>query len=353
MNLQKEKDFLIRFSYIFIILCLFYISIKYALPLLSPFVVGGVVAVLVRPIVDRIGRYIPGKQALISIIILLVFYGIIGLLIGFLGVKLTVSIQNLISKLPGFYLETLQPKLVLLIESLSERFPEIETYLINVITNISDSIFSFVTSTSGRALGFAGKTLGHVPSLFIRLLFAIIFSFFLTIDYHKVKGFVKRQIPKDKLHLLSRLKKEGIMVVGKLIKSYSIIMSITFVELSIGLSILKISNPFLIALAISVFDILPILGAGGVLLPWAIFSLILGNVPLGIGLFILYGVIMVVRQVIEPKIVGQQIGLHPIATLLCMFIGAKLLGVIGLFLFPITATIIKGMNDEGVIHLFK
>lgn len=143
------------------------------------------------------------------------------------------------------------------------------------------------------------------------------------------------------------------MVVGKLIKSYSIIMSITFVELSIGLSILKISNPFLIALAISVFDILPILGAGGVLLPWAIFSLILGNVPLGIGLFILYGVIMVVRQVIEPKIVGQQIGLHPIATLLCMFIGAKLLGVIGLFLFPITATIIKGMNDEGVIHLFK
>ena len=88
------------------------------------------------------------------------------------------------------------------------------------------------------------------------------------------------------------------MVVGKLIKSYSIIMSITFVELSIGLSILKISNPFLIALAISVFDILPILGAGGVLLPWAIFSLILGNVPLGIGLFILYGVIMVVRQVI-------------------------------------------------------
>lgn len=123
--------------------------------------------------------------------------------------------------------------------------------------------------------------------------------------------------------------------------------------MSIGLSILKISNSILIAALIAIIDILPILGTGGILLPWAIISIITGNIGLAIGLVSLYLLILIIRQVLEPKIVGNQIGLHPIVTLICMFVGAQLLGFIGLFLLPILVTILKKMNDEGVIRIFK
>ena len=98
---------------------------------------------------------------------------------------------------------------------------------------------------------------------------------------------------------------------------------------------------------------MPILGTGAVLIPWSIINLILGNTKLGIGMLILYIVITAVRQTIEPKIVGQQIGLHPIITLVLMYVGAQLIGVLGLLLLPVIATIIKTLNDEGTIHLFK
>ena len=81
--------------------------------------------------------------------------------------------------------------------------------------------------------------------------------------------------------------------------------------------------------------------------------MILGNTKIGIGILIIYIVITVVRQTVEPKIVGQQIGLHPIITLILMYIGAQLMGVLGLFILPIMATIVKKLNDEGTIHLFK
>ncbi len=95
---------------------------------------------------------------------------------------------------------------------------------------------------------------------------------------------------------------------------------------------------------VAIIDILPILGTGAILLPWSIIAFILGNYKIGIGILLLYIVITAVRQTIEPKIVGQQIGLHPIVTLLLMYVGAQLMGVLGLLLLPIIATIIKNIK---------
>jgi predicted PurR-regulated permease PerM len=95
------------------------------------------------------------------------------------------------------------------------------------------------------------------------------------------------------------------------------------------------------------------LGTGAVLIPWAIIALVLGQTKIGIGMFVLYIIITAVRQAIEPKIVGEQIGLHPIMTLILMYVGAQLMGVLGLLLLPVIATIIKTLNDEGTINLFN
>ena len=130
-------------------------------------------------------------------------------------------------------------------------------------------------------------------------------------------------------------------------------MSLTFVELSIGLSILGIDNSIIIALLTSILDILPVLGTGAVIIPWAIISLILGDIWVGIGLIIVYLIITVIRNIIEPKIVGTQLGLHPLVTLISMFMGVNIAGLFGLFGFPILLSLLMYLNKEGIVKIFK
>ncbi|MBR6609197.1 MAG: AI-2E family transporter, partial [Oscillospiraceae bacterium] len=137
------------------------------------------------------------------------------------------------------------------------------------------------------------------------------------------------------------------------IKSYSLILFITFAEIAAGLWLLGVKRAVLIAMLIAVFDILPAVGTGGIIIPWGIISIALGDVFMGIGLLALYLIVTVVRNTLEPKIVGEQVGLHPVATLMAMFLGSKIMGIIGLFGFPIALVILTKLNDSGKIKLFK
>ena len=130
-------------------------------------------------------------------------------------------------------------------------------------------------------------------------------------------------------------------------------MCITFLELFTGLSILRVDYALPIAAIVAVLDILPVLGSGGILIPWAVVELILKNYSLCVGLFALYLVITIVRNIIEPRIVGSQIGLHPIITISSMYAGLKLFGFAGFILGPVAAILVKYLNDTGKIHLFK
>ena len=137
------------------------------------------------------------------------------------------------------------------------------------------------------------------------------------------------------------------------IRSYALIMSITFMELFLGLSLFGVEYALLIALCIAVFDILPVLGTGGIMIPWAVITAILGDYPMALKLFGLYIFITIVRNIIEPKIVGSQIGLHPVVTLVSMFAGVQLFGVVGLFGFPIGLSLLMHLNRTGTIKIFK
>ena len=133
----------------------------------------------------------------------------------------------------------------------------------------------------------------------------------------------------------------------KYIKSYMILMVITFVELSAGFLILGIEYAIGLAALIALIDLLPVLGTGGVLIPWLIINIILGNYGLAISLLVLYVVITVIRNILEPKIIGQQIGVHPLAMLVSMYVGLRLFGFVGVFAMPILLVVIKGFRESG------
>jgi predicted PurR-regulated permease PerM len=142
-------------------------------------------------------------------------------------------------------------------------------------------------------------------------------------------------------------------VIKKYLLSYSLIMLITFGEIFAGLSIIGVKYSALLAALIAIFDILPVVGSGLVLVPWAIISLIIGNIGLGVGLFILWAIVCVVRQIIEPKIVGSNVGMHPFLTLFAMLAGNFIYGGIGILLLPIALALCQSLNSSGVVKLYK
>ncbi len=131
------------------------------------------------------------------------------------------------------------------------------------------------------------------------------------------------------------------------LKSYSLLFLLTFAELSVGFLIMRVPYAVMVAIAVAVFDILPILGTGGILLPWAVGLLLMGNLPLAAGIVTLYIAITAIRNVLEPKIVGKQIRLHPLATLIFMFVGLKVLGIVGMIAFPVAFSILVNLEKNG------
>ncbi len=353
MNQNKQKAFIILIIYILIILLLVYVGIKYVLPLLMPFVIGMILAVIFRKPIDFISRITHIPRLIISLFSLIVFYGLLGYLASMVGYKIFTFITDLFYGLPDMYENSIRPAAEALILDLMDRFPGIEDYLQGFLEEISSSIFSFLTNASTTVVGTITRTATQLPTLLIKLIFTIVSSFFFTLDYKRITRFVVIQFKGERRDMILRIKDNVFGSLGKFIKAYATIITITFIELSAGFWILGIPNPFLIGLLVAIVDVMPILGTGAVLIPWAIIALVIGNTKVGFGMLILYVIITAVRQTIEPKIVGQQIGLHPLVTLILMYVGAQLMGILGLMLLPIIATILVKMNKDGTIHLFK
>ena len=352
MNLEKQKTFLIKFAFIMVIGFLLYAGLKYLLPLLAPFVFGLIVAYMLRPLIDLLTNKTKLPRSLISIFCLIIIIAIILTFLITIGSKLVSFSSSFLGNMDNFYNDTLSPIIVKSSSSLFRKFPELKPFL-EKVPDINQSISTFVTSASSFALSIVTNVAGMVPSFIINFLFTMVSTFFFTIDYHKIASFIGKQIPESKRVIFSKIKTNGVDSVFKFLKAYLILITITFIELAIGLTLLQVPNSILIALLIAVVDILPILGTGAILLPWIIISFIMGNTIFAIFLLILYAIITIVRQTLEPRVVGKQIGLHPIVTLICMYVGAGLFGIVGLFLLPIIATIIRRLNDDGSLKIYK
>lgn len=353
MKLEKQKAFIIHCIFIFILLIFVYVGIKYVFPLLMPFVIGVIIAMAFRGIIDKLESKTGIKRTLLSIFVLLIFYGLIGVVITMIGSKIVTFISSLFYSLPSLYKDTFLPAIQIISDNIVERFPSVKTYLDNFVINIDQSFFNFISNTSSKVVGLATGIAGQIPTLLIKFIFTIVASFFFTIDYYKITGFFIGQFGGSKQEMMLRLKDNVVGTLGKFVRAYTLIISITFLELSVGFWIIGVPTPFLFGLLVAIIDIMPILGTGAVLIPWSVIALVMGNTKVGIGMLLLYIIITVVRQVIEPRIVGQQIGLHPLVTLILMYVGAQLMGVLGLFILPIIATILVKLNKEGSIHLFK
>ena len=348
MDIQKRKDFLINCAYWAVMLAAAYLIFEYVLPISVPFIFGILIACLVVWISNKV--HCPHKFVRIGLTVLI--YGILGLLITWLAAKGVTAVMDLILWLPEVYENKLLPFVTLVYQWVMKTVSMLDPALINALETLLEAVISMlknvVSYLSSGAMSFVTNVATSVPNLVLSMLAMIFSTVFVVGDYERIADFANIHTPgkiKDFLLELRSYLTDTLFVV---IRSYALIMLLTFTELSILFSLFGIENGILKAAVIAMLDILPILGTGGIMIPWAIISLMLGYTTLGIELFAIYAIVTVIRNYVEPKIVGTQLGLHPIITLVSMFIGLRLFGFLGLFGLPVGISFLWKRRNKNI-----
>ena len=374
-KVEKRRDFLINLLYLAAILGLAYVFFKYLFWMAAPFLLTFFFAMLLQRPLRWLDKKTEKKAHTfwsIALVILSVMIIIIPLVLIFIGIgnKISDFVSYLVGQLDDIptFLATLEKEILDLLKhlpsglykTLSNTVTESFTKLIQGGESATSAI-DMDTIKSGLSTGISGmySVVKNIPSVLIGLVIGFVAWIFFTKDYDKVVRFIQRQMPKDKKNTLVEFKQVFYKTILTMFRAYGLIMCITFGELLLGFSILSMlgimKNGYfaLIAAGIAIFDILPVAGSGGILIPWAIVCLVTGNYKQAIGLIIIYVVITVIRQYIEPKIVGTSLGVNPIVTLMGLYFGLKLFGFIGMFVVPITIMTLKALNDNGRISIWK
>lgn len=230
---------------------------------------------------------------------------------------------------------------------------ELQNFLNRFLSAFADKAAVFPAAVTEKALSLFSACAAGAPKAVLFLVTYGISVFFMSCGYREIKTFVLRQFPPRFHTRLRGLKSDFADILLKWLKAQLILSGISWLELTAAFLLLRLPYPWLIALLIALVDMLPVLGTGTVLIPWAFFELLSGSTHMAIGLMVSYGAVYLVRNCLEPKIVGTQIGLHPIATLMAMYIGFCCAGLLGMLCFPITLIMLKQLNDKGYIHLWK
>ncbi len=204
---------------------------------------------------------------------------------------------------------------------------------------LGDTLKGAISSLLSTLVDLLTAIVTRVPGVLFFILVTLIAAIYFAIDIERVNAVVRRILPQRITATLTRLKDSFLSVGVRYIRSYLIIMSITFVIMLVGFLIMRVENALLLALVISLLDLLPLIGVGTVLVPWSIFQLLFGSPTLGVGLIVLLVVNEIVRQFAEPKIVGKSLGMHPIVSLILLYVGYSLFGLFGLLITPLVGVL--------------
>lgn len=349
--MEKKKNFIINFVYFLIIGGIILGICKYILPVMIPFILAFFVAALIQIPVRRLGKEKIRRKKALAVLFCCIFYVLLFLVVAVVGVKMLGGAGKLVEAAPIIY----QDKIVPLLENISDRMEmsanmagiSIAGQIENAFHELTQNMGKYISEFSVKAVKWISTGISGIPGFFVKIVIMVVSTFFIAVDYDKIFDFIKNHIPKGKEASLYKAKDYIRNTVIIYIKSYFLLFALTFVELSIGFLILRIPYAILLGLAIAVFDILPVLGTGGILLPWAAVLFLMKNTPLAVGILVLYLIITVVRNIMEPRLVGKQIGLHPLVTLMSMFLGLKLVGLAGMVLFPVGLTVLLGFKRNS------
>lgn len=346
--MKKKQKFITDIIFYGLIIALLWAFCKFILPVLIPFIIAFLISSLLRISVKKLYGKSELRNKLISIITCITFYVIVFFILAAASIHLYNTLSDFLVSIPAIYQNDIVPALNLVSDLIEQTLISMDAGIAAEIDNLFqesvNNIGEYIKTFSVNAIKVISGSLAEIPGFIIKLIVMIISTFFCMIDYDKILGLLVKCIPTGKEETVLKLVKHFKNSILIYAKAYSLLFLLTYVELSIGFTILKIPYAPLIGLLVAIFDILPILGVGGILLPWTVILFIMKEIPMGIGMLLLYLIITFIRNTAEPRLVGKQIGLHPLATMIFMYLGLRFLGFLGMFLFPVVLAVFVNMK---------
>ncbi len=334
MNFEKVKKIN---SILFLIIAasvVFYIFLEYVFILVLPFLIGWFVAFAMRPMSVYLARRLGIKQRIIRLLLtVLCILLIIGIAVVCVWM-LSKEVRQLLSGIGAGSIDGIIASVVGSDGLFGRLFGNFSEY-------VADGIYSIAMSLLSSLGGLLSSFAAAVPRVVLFVVITLISSLYFSLELEAVNRTVKEMFPERFYSVLVKLKNGFLTAFVRYIKAYLFLLVITFGEMLVGLLIIRAPYPVLMAMLIAVLDLLPILGVGTVLIPWALGAFIAGKSGLGAGLLLLFIIHTVLRQIIEPKIVGKNLGVHPILTLVFIYVGYSLFGFIGLIMVPVFTVLVN------------
>lgn len=355
-NIKKMTEFLIFSAYYILIASIFFLILKYLLPFFAPFLFGFLVAFLLRPISKTISKKTKINKKVCGIIIVFLSFFLITAAFWWLGAKIVDVLKTLTNSSEEIYTTYFLPIKDFFDNNIpnffEKTFPNLKDEADKILEVLSYGLNEFITSSSKHILNGVAKFGKSIPNFLVDFIFSIISAIYFSFDYEKVTDFVTKIFPEKTKKFLFKTKGFTFKTIIKYFKSYFFLMLICFFLLSISFFIIKIKNPIGIAAIVSFFDVIPIIGSGIIIIPWALALLAKQNFSMAIGLLISFFSINLLRSFLEPKILGAGLGIHPIATLISIYVGGKFFGFLGVFIAPILTPILffiyKNLKNQNL-----
>lgn len=347
MSQQIKLNFLINIAFFTVMSVIVYFSVRFLLIYLFPFVIGLILTIAVQKPAAYISKFLKIKRGYCALFLVVVCYAAIISTLAFGVYYFGAYVSDVISRQNGI-MDTLADHINNLISLIGQYTSKLPDFIKDKLPESADKIISELSAVISD---YAKRAASAAPMFITSMVVTIIASCYIAKDYGRFKESVSSVLPEKYKIIISEVKILFNEKITKLCFGYFKLLCITFVELIIGLLLLGVKNAFLISAAISLLDLLPVFGTGSILIPWAIYSILNGKMFLGIGLAVLYVIIMIIRNALEPRIIGKQIGLHPLLALICVFIGLKIFGFIGMLILPLAVMLCYNLFERGIFDL--
>ena len=320
------------------------------LALMFPFVVGWVIAMIASPLVNWLEKKFNIVKKLGSALVVILVLALIVLILYFSISKLVTETISLLENIPQLYKE-LEAGLDQIGNSLQGIFhrlpPQFQEGWDNILLNMDQKVGTFITKISEPTVAAAGNFAKRVPSYLISIIVAIMSAYLFTVEHEEVLVWAKKTAPPSVVKRMTLVSDNLKYAVGGYLKAQIKIMGVVFLILWGGLTLLQVHYAVLIAIVIAFLDFLPFFGTGTAMIPWALYKFLVGNVKMAVLLLIVYAITQLVRQLIQPRMLGKSMGLNPLVTLILLYLGYRLGGVTGMIVAVPFGMILINMTEAG------
>lgn len=352
---SKRVKFIINVLFTATVLGLIYFFMKFVFFWIFPFVIAIGICFLIEPIIQWFVQKLKWKRGVASGLVVTILAVILLGITALISTTLISEMHSLLGNMSEYI-----DHVITFIEDIPNKYSHIfakvpEKNLTNALEFLKNYDYSNLLSGSigTGVVKYAGGFLTSIPSMIVYIIVTIASTYFSAASFPAIKRFIINQFTPKTREVIIEAKHQFFNTIVKYLKSYFVLLMITFAELSVAFLIFGIQPAVTLAFVISLVDILPVLGVGTVLIPWSAIELLLGNPLRALTLICIYLIVTIIRQILEPKVIGDHVGMLPILTLFCIYVGLQLFGILGMFLLPITVIVIKNLHDDGKIKIWK